>query len=178
MEPTATPAYAYPDLTPAREEVEPLLTPTKFGVLCLATAGLYGIWWQYKAWRFFRQRQQSDIWPVARAIFSLFTVHDLLKNIGRFSGSVGLTPTYNAGSLAAGYIILNLLSRLPAPFWLVSLLSFTCLLAPFQQFADALRQSPEHVTSEQPGFSTRQVLVLAAGGLLWAMALYGATLPD
>jgi hypothetical protein len=178
MEPTATSAYAYPELNPAVEEIEPLLTSTKFGVLCLATGGLYAIWWQYKAWRFFKQRQQSDIWPVARALFSLFTVNELLKNIGRFSTSVGLTPTYNAGSRAAGYILLSLLSRLPEPFWLFSLLAFTCLLAPFQQFADALRQSPEYATREQSGFSTRQVLLLAAGGLLWAMALYGATLPD
>lgn len=177
MEPTVTSRHPYPEPGPTQEE-EPLLNSTKFGVLCLATAGLYSIWWQYKVWRFFKQRQQSDIWPVARAIFSLFTVGALLKNIGRFSVSVGLRPTYNAGNRAAGYIILSLLSRLPAPYWLITMLAFTFLLAPFQQFADALRQSPEYATREQSGFSTRQVLVLAAGGLMWAMALYGSTLPD
>jgi hypothetical protein len=178
MKPPVTPAYSPPTLSPAHEEVEPLLTSTKFGILCLATAGLYSIWWQYKAWRFFKQRQQSAIWPVARVLFSLSTINELLKNIGRFSASVGLPPAYSAGNLAAGYIVLSLLARLPAPYWLVAVLSFTFLLAPFQQFANALQQSPEYATREQSGFSTRQVLVLAAGGLLWAMALYGASLPD
>jgi len=159
-------------------EVEPLLTPAKFGVLCLATGGLYGLWWQYKAWRFFKQRQQSDIMPVPRAIFSLFTLNELLKNIGHFAASVGRPATYNAGNLVAGYVILNLLARLPDPYWLVSLLAFTCLLPPFQLFTEALRQSPEYATQEQSGFSTRQLLLLILGMLLWTLGLYGATLPD
>ncbi|MVN78176.1 hypothetical protein GO988_17750 [Hymenobacter sp. HMF4947] len=177
MEPTATSIYAFSDTKPATEEVQVLLSLTKFTALCLATGGLYGLWWQYKTWRFFKQRQQSDIWPVARAIFSLFTINELFKNIGRFSGSVGLVPAYNAGNLAVGYIILSLLARLPDPYWLISLFAFTCLLTPYQQFAAALRQSSEYPTREQAGFSLRQVGALIFGTLIWVLAFYSLAQP-
>lgn len=67
MEPSATSPYAFPGAQPATEDRQALLRVARFAALCLATGGLYSLWWQYKTWRFFKQCQQSGIWPVARA---------------------------------------------------------------------------------------------------------------
>lgn len=176
MEPFATPA---PDYAPAKVwEPYPLISPTKFLVLCLLSLGLYGLWWQYKTWRFFKHWQQNDNWPVARAIFSLFTFNELLRNINQFAyETVGNTPLPNTTMLAAGYIALNLLGRLPDPLWIVALGASGFVLPAFRAFREAMLQSPGHGGYDQPRFSTRQVVALVLGGLGWTLVLAGLAMP-
>ncbi|UYZ64284.1 hypothetical protein [Hymenobacter weizhouensis] len=159
-------------------ETQVLISSSKFILLCLLTCGLYALYWQYKAWRFLKQWQQSDIWPAVRAIFSIFTVYELLKTLQRFANRQSIPADYRAGNLAAGYIILSLLSRLPDPFWLISLLAFACLLPAYNVFTTALLVSEEVQAVEQPGFNTRQWLLIGVFGLFWLLALWGLTLPE
>jgi hypothetical protein len=124
-------------------EEQKVLSTTKFVVLCVLTAGLYTVWWQYKAWRFFKQRQQSDTWPAVRAIFSVFTIYELLKYIKQFTLRQSLPVTYNPGNAAAGYIILSLLSRLPDPLWVIAVFSCIPLISAHKAFGMALLVSEE-----------------------------------
>lgn len=177
MESFATPV---PDHAQAKTwEPYPLISPTKFLVLCLLSLGLYGLWWQYKTWRFFKQWQQTDNWPVLRAIFSLFTFNGLLQNINQFAYSTGgYTPIPNTTGLAAGYIILNLLARLPEPLWLVSLGASGFLLPAFRAFREAMLQSSDYGGYDQKRFSTRQVVALILGLICWTLLFIGLTLPS
>ena len=176
MEPFATPVA---DHAPAsNHEPFPLISPTKFLTLCLLSLGLYGIWWQYKTWRFFNQWKQTDNWPALRAIFSLFTFHGLLQHINEFAYATrGNTPLANPTGLAAGYIILNLLARLPEPLWLVALGATGFLLPAFRAFREAMLEAPEYGGYDQPRFSTRQTVALVLGVMAWALILIGLTLP-
>jgi hypothetical protein len=176
MELTTTSDYVSPPEL-ALEEHQ-VISPTRFVVLCLATIGLYNMWWQYKTWRFFKQRQQSDIWPVARALFSIFTVHELMTTIGKFARSNGIEPTYNPRELTGGYVILSLLSRLPSGFGLISLASFAFLMAPFKAFRSALLASPEYAATEQTGISTGQLVAFILGPILWSVVLIGILAPE
>jgi len=36
-----------------------------FIFLSIITLGLYSVWWIYKAWRFFQQKEMIDIMPAA-----------------------------------------------------------------------------------------------------------------
>ncbi|MBO2010231.1 hypothetical protein [Hymenobacter negativus] len=160
-------------------EAYPLISPNKFLVLCLLSLGLYGLWWQYKTWRFFRQWQQTDTWPVMRALFSLFTFHDLLKTINQFARSTGgYTPIANPGGLASGYVVLSLLTRLPDPLWLVSLGAIGFLVPAFRAFRDAMLQAPAYGGSHQPHFSARQLIALSAGLVGWSLVFVGLMQPD
>lgn len=176
MEFPAAPA-SLPLPTDATEEIYPI-SVTKFVWLCLATFGLYGLWWQYKAWRFFKYRQQLDIWPVARTLFSLFYVYGLMTEISRFARTTGHAPTYSASSLTAGYVILSLLSRLPEPFWLASLGAFVFLIAPFDALRIALLNSPEYAGGEQEKFNTRQRVLLVLGAVFWLLLVAGLLLQE
>lgn len=172
MEPFNTPAAA---AQPTETwEAYPLISPTKFILLCVLSFGLYGLWWQYKTWRFFKHWQQTDTWPAARAVFSLFNINELFRNINQFAYATGEhTPIPNPTGLAAGYIILNLLARLPDPFWLVALGAAGFLLPAYRGFRDAMLQAPAYGGSNQRNFSTRQIIALVLGLACWSLVLMG-----
>ena len=175
MEPSATSVAG-----PAQAETweaYPLVSPTKFLILCVFTFGLYGLWWQYKTWRFFKQWQRRDIWPVPRAIFSLFTINELLKTINQLAYSTGeTTPLPNPTGLAAGYIILNLFARLPDPLWVVSLGASGFLVPAYRAFRNAMLQAACG-GFEQDHFNARQVVALSLGLVCWSLLVAGLTMP-
>src|SRR5437016_3978380 len=57
-----------------------VVAPTKFLVLAIGTLGLYQVYWFYKNWALLNVKHQS-YWPVARAIFAIFFVYPLFKEI-------------------------------------------------------------------------------------------------
>ena len=162
----------------AAVEEQKIISTNKFTILCIVTFGLYTIWWQYKVWRFFKQYQQSDTWPALRALFSIFTVAQLLKEVQRFGVRQSVPATYNTGGLATGYILLSLMSRLPDPVWVVAVLAFTCLIPAYKTFTGALLASQEVRATEQVSFSTRQMFLLVVCGILWILSIIGMTLPE
>jgi len=177
MEPFATPATSA--LPTETWETYPLISPAKFIILCVFTLGLYGLWWQYKTWRFFKQWQQTDTWPVARTIFSLFTINELLRTINQFAYSTGeYTPIPNPTGLAAGYIILNLLARLPDPLWIIALGASGFLVPAYRAFRDAMLQAPAYGGLNQKNFNTRQVVALVLGSIFWGLVVIGLTMGE
>lgn len=53
----------------------------KFLILYLSTLGFYIIYWFYKNWTYYKAIHSSSLWPVPRAIFSLFFVYSLCVKI-------------------------------------------------------------------------------------------------
>lgn len=177
MEPSAIPAPS-PSHTETWEAY-PLISPNKFLLLCVLSLGLYGMWWQYKTWRFFRQWQQTDTWPVMRAIFSLFTFHELLRTINQFARHAGNSePIQNPGGLVAGYVVLSLLARLPEPLWLVSLGASAFLVPAFRAFREIMLQTPAYGGRDQEHFSARQLVAMSLGLVCWSLVVVGLSLPD
>jgi hypothetical protein len=158
-----------------RDDVEEqnIISLNKFIFLSIASFGLYEIWWAYKSWRFFQQKDKLDIMPAARAIFSLFFLYSLFVNIFSFAKKKGYDQNYSSGSLFAGFIILNLLSKLPDPFWLIAVFSFVFLIPPFQALNFAKQNSKEFIVNEQESFSARQIILLSLGTVFWGLVIVG-----
>jgi hypothetical protein len=154
-------------------EEQTILDPGQFILISVATFGLYEVWWMYKVWRFYKQRDKLDIMPAPRAIFAFFFLHSLLSEILIFAKRKGYTTEYSPGLLFAGFIILNLLSRLPDPFWLISVSSVLCLIEPFKAFNFALLNSPEFVVNRQGFFSPKQIVLIALGSIMWVAVFAG-----
>ena len=57
-----------------------LVSPRKFLLLFLGTFGFYLLYWFYKNWRLYQQSTGEDMWPVMRAIFSIFFIHSLFAH--------------------------------------------------------------------------------------------------
>lgn len=55
----------------------------KFTILFFMTMGMYSIYWFYKNWDNFRKYSGTEkkIWPIPRAIFSIFFAHKLLREV-------------------------------------------------------------------------------------------------
>ncbi len=155
-----------------------LISLNKFIILNFLTLGLYGIWWMYKAWRFFKERDGSDIMPVARTIFAIFYTYELFERILSYAKSNGHTEKYSSGGLFALFFVLNFSARLPDPYGFISILAFTALIQPFNALNFAIANSTKFNGIEQVGFNTRQIILIVIGGILWALMLLGYFLPD
>lgn len=160
------------DESSSKTEIE-LVTGTKVLILSLVSFGLYGIWWIYKSWRFFKEKDGLDIMPVARALFSIFFLYSLFENIQTYARSNGYQKSYSSGALFAGQIIFSLASRLPAPYWLVSIVSSFFIVAPANALNFAIANSEQYNATTVSGFNGRQIAVLVIGGILWALVLAG-----
>ncbi len=53
-------------------EEQSIITLEMFIFLCFITLGLYNIWWIYKQWRFFNQKERSDICRPGQFLVSFF----------------------------------------------------------------------------------------------------------
>lgn len=59
-----------------------VVSKKKMLVLFIATLGMYRVYWMYRHWQSFKQVSGARIWPVARAIFSIFYIHSLFRLVG------------------------------------------------------------------------------------------------
>jgi len=97
----------------------------KFSVLSFFSMGFYATYWMYRNWQTIKQKQESDIMPIARGIFSLFWFYPLftaLKNdsVERFAQNKVMLPLiatifafiYFISSVAGSYIEYTALSLL------------------------------------------------------------------
>ncbi len=155
----------------------PVISLNKFIVFCVITFGLYELWWIYKSWKFFKEKENLDIMPAARAIFAIFFVYYLFEKILDFARANGYQKEYSSGGLTVLFLILNLASRLPDPFGLISLLVFLIFIQPFEAFNYAIRHSEDYRAEETNGLSTRQIVMVIIGILFWILVLIGLFFP-
>ncbi|MHB9008605.1 MAG: GYF domain-containing protein [Limisphaerales bacterium] len=117
----------------------------KFVLLSLFTLGLYHPVWFYKNWKFIKERDGSNLQPVARGIFGPIWLFKLASDIslsaGRLSRQVPIAVTVSFLLTAAAWV-------LPEPFDLISYLSFIPLLVLVRQIdklnADAGLRGPDY----------------------------------
>ena len=148
-------------------------SPFKVTVMCLATLGFYQIYWFYKNWKLIKEREKTEIMPFWRAVFSVFYCASCFNRIGAMGGSLGLGSSINAGILSAVWILLTIAQRLPDPYWLVSFLSFLCLL-PVQSLANSINSSVSPDFRPNERFTGWDIPIVIFGGLLFILLL-GAT---
>jgi hypothetical protein len=151
-----------------------IISVNKFLILFVLSFGLYSIWWMYKVWRFFKEKDSLDILPVWRAFFSIFFTYSLFDTILKYSLSNGYTKSYQSSSLFAGYILSSIVSNfLPDPYWLLGLLSAFFFVPPIEAFNFSIENSESHEAETSEGFNGRQIVVLVAGVAFWILVLMG-----
>ena len=150
-----------------------IISAYKFIFLSIISFGLYQLWWTYKAWRFYKQKEKTDIQPALRTIFGIFYLTSLFNKILYSAREKNYTESYSSGTLFVGYFILNVLARLPDPFWMISLLSFAFFIPPFKALNFVKLNSPDLTVIEQDSFSGKQIALIVFGSLFWALVIYG-----
>lgn len=159
-------------------EEQKIISLNRFIFLSIISFGTYKLWWIYKVWRFYKQKEKLDIIPAARAIFSIFFLNSLFKRNLEFAKKKGYQDSYSSASLFIGFFGVQGLSRLPDPFWLISILSFIFLIPPFKALNFAKQNSTDFIVSEQPSFSGRQIALIVIGVIIWALVLMGMIMEE
>lgn len=167
MEPVSE---GYPD-----KEVISIISQDKFIILCMMTFGIYEIWWTYKTWRFFKYKDQLDIMPAARALLGIIFLIPLFNKIKSYARDKGIKADYNSILLFVGIIALNLVARLPDPFWLLAVLGFVLYIPPYKSLFLAMKNTTmdDFEIKEQESYNSRQILLMVIGGILWFLVLAG-----
>lgn len=154
-------------------EEQYLISQKKFIILSVATLGVYCTWWTYKAWRFFQQKEKTDIMPALRALTNVFFLISLLNKIRSYANEKGYGTTYSSVLLYVGFLLVSLLVQLPDPYWLLAIGSFVFLIAPFEALNFAKRNSPDLAVIEQDSFNRRQKVLVILGGIFWFLVIFG-----
>lgn len=151
-----------------------VISVNKFLILFTISFGLYSIWWMFKVWRFFKEKDSLDIMPVWRSIFSIFFAYSLFDTILKYSWSNGYAKSYQSLTLYVGYILTSVISNfLPQPYWLVGLLSGFFFMSPIEAFNFSIENSDKYEAATSEGFNGRQIVVMVVGAAWWALVLIG-----
>lgn len=153
-------------------ETQHIIKLGHFIVLNIVSLGIYQIWWTYKAWMFYKQKEKSDIAPASRAIFGIFFTYSLFSKILSYASSQGYKESYSPGLLFWLSILSGIAGQLPFPFSLLSLFAFLFYILPFQALNYAKIKSPEVSTVIENSFSTRQIILIAIGAFVWACIIF------
>ncbi len=154
-------------------EVQQIISLNKFIFLSIISFGAYELWWIYKAWRFFMQKDKLDIMPAVRTIFSLFFLNSLFDMILNFAKRTGYKARYSSTTLVILFFITNFLSKLPDPFWLIAVFSFVFIIPPFKALNFAKQNATNIIVDEETSFSGRQIALIIVGAIFWVLVVVG-----
>ncbi len=153
-----------------------IVTLQKFILLSIVSFGLYDIWWMYKGWKFFKEKDNLDIMPFPRALFALFFMIGLFDRIQDFAHENGYAKTFSSLGCFLGVIGFNLLGRLPEPYFIISFISFLFFVPALEAFNYGVRRSPDYEVVETEQFNARQIILLICGGIMWLLILMELTM--
>lgn len=136
----------------------------RFVALSVLTWGLYQVYWFYKNWAYIRDRDRKPMWAPVRGFLYVFSYPFFLADLRR-NLSVGPSMASNI-ALPIALFVLALLSRLPDPFWLVSVFSFVPILPALAHVNSAGRESPENMRANSRWKARDWILLVASGPLL------------
>jgi hypothetical protein len=153
-------------------EPEPVvITPFHFGLLCVASLGLYTIWWQFKCWRYFKLKEESDTFPAVRALLFLFFGISLFEKITQYSRVYDYKVNYNPIAIWAACLCINFSGYLPSPFFLLGLFAFAPMIWPLQALNFYFTGNKNGYVNDK--LNHRQIVLLVAGIVCWALIIAG-----
>lgn len=155
------------------------ISPVRLILLSIASMGLYGAYWIYKNWWYIKERDDLNIKPFWRGIFGIFYCHSLLRRIHEDKDARTIQePTFSAGGLATGWVILvilsNIISRAPGVTAIIVaafIPSFLCLV-PVQNYINSVTKT-RNPNQEWYRWSSGHIVCLVFGLIIWSLLVMG-----
>lgn len=148
----------------------------KFTLMSITTFGLYPIYWFYRNWKLIRDRHELSIWPFWRAVFAplwTFSMGRIMVDEGKERG-IALDLSYSL--LGVLYLLMNVMTRLPDPWWLISILSFVPLL-PFDSTARLLNGNGTLAPPNYGRLTVWNIAWIVLGTLFLLLVFLGLMVP-
>lgn len=157
----------------------------KLMTLYIFSFGLYGVYWFYKNWKLQQPTMDKKIFPLLRAIFSIFFTHSLFNRINRSAEHLEQKHKFNANLLATFFVVAvvvgNLLDRIAVNISLLENLSDNTLIITsliiFLLSAyplAAVQATVNRINNDILGYlnykySLWNYLLIATGAIFWAL---------
>lgn len=148
------------------------VSPLKLVVMSICTIGIYDLYWFYKNWALVKEREKLDIMPFWRAFFAYFFCYSLFKKIQDSTDKVSLGKSISPGPMAAGWIIVTLLWKLPDPYWLITYFS-VFFLVPVQYVVNELNDVVAPTHNRNIKFTGWNIVGVVFGGLIVILGVVG-----
>ncbi len=160
----------------------------RFWILTITSFGLYELYWFYKNWKAVKLASRPDIWPVARAFFAVFFVHDLFNLVADLGKKHGYTNLAKPGTLATIYIVYlvvsNLWNKAPPlgaldfPIMVISVLAPVFIIWPVQAAINEINASKGTSQKLIRPYTGGELTVIVIGSILLIFSTLGFLLPD
>lgn len=161
-----------------------VVSKKKFYTLFIATFSLYGIYWAWQQWSDWRQASGDKIWPVVRAIFSIFFTHSLFNKIenranlveGHSSKSLNLYATlYVIGVLSFNFM--DNISMIGVVYIAITIVSVGLLAyVVWQGQNEANIASLDSEGTSNSSFTVANYIWIALGAIVWIVILAGVAM--
>jgi hypothetical protein len=169
---------------PQEEAQFHVVATRKYWFLLILTLGLYEIYWFYCNWRLYKEQVDSNVWPVPRAIFSVFFAHSLNRIVDERLKRQQLSHDWSPGLCATIFVVFSLMAtvteRLSAKEIGAPLTDVMPLIVlPISGWALWQTQRAINVVCGDPDgdsnseFTWANYVWMLLGGLLWAVAIWG-----
>ncbi|NOU51439.1 hypothetical protein HG263_12955 [Pseudoalteromonas sp. JBTF-M23] len=179
-------------IEPKNEEVQDaannmefyVVSQRKFLILFIGTFGMYAFYWFFRHWQLYKNSTNEDMWPIMRALFSIFFAHSLFALFeAKYQIKNGEAPK-SINHLATIYVVFSIgchiCGRLSDNGYGVPFTTILSLLVlPVSCWALLKAQSLANYAGEDVlGESNNQLsglnyFWLALGALFWGLVLLG-----
>lgn len=174
------PAFDSAAVSQETRDAVPMFFPVsiaKLIILSICTLGLYQLFWFYKNWCLVRAREGVDIWPFWRTFFGIFFCYAMFTKVREQQSRLHDSPSLPAGALAVGWIVVNLLWRLPDPYWLICFAS-VFFMVPVQSAASRVNAAVAPAHDPNAKFTKLNWVAVVVGGAVFLLDLIGSFLPE
>jgi hypothetical protein len=161
-----------------------VVSARKLLILTFATFGMYLLYWHFKNWSLHRRATGDSVWPVPRAIFSLFFTHSLFRRFANHDVT-HKRGGWDSDSYATTMVLLMIIgyvlswtgqgSLLFDVISLMLLIPTALLLKQVQLEVNARCGDP--TGSSNDTFTVANVVWSLLGGVLWLFVILGLLLP-
>lgn len=154
-----------------------ITSPTEFIILSVLSLGIYELVWMYRNWKFFKEKEKTDIFPFWRVLFAIFFIHSLFKKILGYAKKEGYKENYSSEWRTFFWIILSLIAWAEHPiFSFLSLLSFLTILAPLDAINFYYRK--KETNCKPRTWKWWHIILIVICILFWILILIGMSLSE
>jgi hypothetical protein len=159
-----------------------IVSRKKFMLLFFATLGLYSIYWFYKNWQMQKEKHELSIWPIPRAIFSIFFAHSLFARINDVLEQKQKSFAWSASASATLYVLITVITSvmdqlstrsIGSPYTdIISIVMLFVLYAVLVKVQQAINISQDDINGESNSqLTTANIIWIVLGLVLWVIVL-------
>lgn len=148
----------------------------KFALFSIVSLGLYQMYWNYKSWKFFKEKDNLDVSPFWRTFLMPLFMSSLFDRFSDMLKKEGHHVNYPTAILIIFWIWINTTTIWKEPIWLLAHLSFLSFIPVLNSLNVYWKEkSPE--LPEKP-LTIKEIIFLTAGILVFVLALMGPFILD